>query len=243
MLRPIWGTSAVEINVNGEKWLAIADIHIGFEFEYIREGVYIPDQTERMAEKLLSLGKGYDKLIIVGDLKHSIGMASWSVVRVRRFLDTITPRFQEVVLTQGNHDGGISELLRSYEMIRIIDPRGFALGDVWIFHGHARPLRESRDFDIGLMGHVHPSIGIRGKGKVSVWVLSETNCDNLPGSLVVMPPFNELLGYGDLLNLKQRGPVFPKCIELDSTEIFTLDGEYMGTLEYLVRGKDLLSLT
>ncbi len=243
MLRPIWGTSAAEINVNGERWLAIADVHLGFEFEYIKEGVYIPDQTERMAGRLLSLGKEYDKLVIVGDLKHSIGMASWSAIRVRRFLDMIVSHFQEILLVQGNHDGGISELLKSYKAIRIVGSKGFALGDVWIFHGHARPLRESQDFDIGLMGHVHPSIKIRGRGKVAVWVLSETKCDGLPGSLVVMPPFNELLGYGDLLDLKQRGPVFPKCIELDSTEIFTLDGGYMGTLEYLVREKDLLSLT
>lgn len=239
-MEPIWGSPALEIKVHGERWIIIADLHLGFELDLAKEGVYIPDRTEHLAEKLLSLGEA-DGLFIAGDLKHSIGLSAG--FRVKRFLKRISEAFPKVVLTVGNHDGGIISLVEGCSVCEVKGPRGAPLDETWIFHGHAIPSPEASNFEFGVMGHVHPSIPIRGMGRIPVWLLAETKCDFLPPSLIVAPAFNDMLGYGDLLRMKERGPIFPKCIDPESTDVLTLDGHYLGTLAYLSKEKDLLSLT
>ncbi len=237
-MEPIWGSPALEIKVNGKKWLVIADLHLGFELDLARQGVYIPDQTQKMVKKLLSF-KGFHGLLIAGDLKHSIGLSSG--FRVRKFIEAVSPTFEEIVLVPGNHDGGIVAVLG--DCCRIHGPRGVPLGEAWIFHGHAYPSEESSNYEFGVMGHVHPAIPVKGIGKIPVWIIAETTCDRLPQTIVVLPPFNDLLGYGDLLEMKKRGPVFPKCIDPEVADVLTLDGHYLGTLAYLSKEKGLLSLT
>ncbi len=237
-MEPIWGSPALEIKVDGERWILVADLHLGFELELAREGVYIPDRTEHLARKLLSLGPA-EGLVIAGDLKHSIGLSSG--FRVRKFMEEVSGAFTKRVLTVGNHDGGIVSVVGGSCDVK--GPRGFPLGEVWVFHGHALPPSESSEYEFGVMGHVHPAIPIRGLGKVPVWLIAETTCDFLPRTLIVVPAFNDMLGYGDLLRMRERGPVFPKCVDPEATDVLTLDGDYLGTLSYLSREKGLLSLT
>ncbi len=237
-MEPIWGSPALEIKVSGERWILVADLHLGFELELAREGVYIPDRTEHLAERLLSLGPA-EGLAIAGDLKHSIGLSSG--FRVRRFVEKVSGTFSKIMLAIGNHDGGIVSVIG--DSCDIKGPRGFPLGEVWIFHGHALPPPESSEYEFGVMGHVHPAIPIRGLGKVPVWLIAETTCDFLPRTLLVVPAFNDMLGYGDLLRMGERGPIFPKCVDPDATDVLTLDGDYLGTLSYLSKEKGLLSLT
>ncbi len=237
-MEPIWEKSALKIKVNGESWVVIADLHLGFELELARNGVYIPDRTQAMIDKVRSLGKFYG-LLIAGDLKHSIGLSSG--FKVRKFIEAALTNFEKVVLLPGNHDGGISTIIGDYCEIK--SSRGAPFGDSWIFHGHAYPSEEASSYEFGVMGHVHPAIPIKGIGKVPVWVLAETTCEGLPRKILVLPAFNDMLGYGDLLEMRERGPVFPKCIDPSSTDILTLDGHYMGTLSFLSERKGLLSLT
>lgn len=237
-MEPIWGSPALEIKVDGGRWIIIADLHLGFELEFAKQGVYIPDRTDYLAEKLLSLDKA-DGLLIAGDLKHSIGLSAG--LRVKRFIQRIASVFPKILLTVGNHDGGITSLVGEYCEVR--GSKGVSLDDAWVFHGHATPPPEASELEFGVMGHVHPSISIRGMGRIPVWLLAETTCDFLPPSLVIVPAFNEMLGYGDLLRVRERGPIFPKCIDPESTDVLTLDGHYLGTLAYLSKEKDLLSLT
>lgn len=218
--------------------MLIADLHLGFELELAREGVYIPDRTDGMVERVLALGPA-SGLMIVGDLKHSIGLSSG--FRVRRFLEGVSPSYPRVVLTVGNHDGSIASVVGDSCELR--GPRGAPLGDAWIFHGHAIPPPDAGRYEFGVMGHVHPAIFLRGVGKVPVWLVAETTCDFVPPTLVVMPAFNDMLGYGNLLGMRERGPVFPKCIDPDATDVLTLDGRYLGTLSYLSKEKGLLSPT
>ncbi len=237
-MEPIWEKSALKIKVDGRLWLVIADLHLGFELDLAKNGIYIPDRTQAMIDKVLSLGK-FDRLLIAGDLKHSIGLSSG--FRVRRFIEAVSTNFEEVILVPGNHDGGISSIIGDYCEIK--SPRGFPLGDSWIFHGHAYPSEEASSYEFGIMGHIHPAIPIKGMGKVPVWIIAETVCEGLPEKVIILPAFNDMLGYGDLLDMKERGPVFPKCIDPKLTDVLTLDGHYMGTLSFLSERKNLLSLT
>ncbi|MDW8035695.1 MAG: metallophosphoesterase [Candidatus Korarchaeum sp.] len=232
-MRPIWGKPAVEINVEGKRWILIADLHIGYEMELTNRGVYVPDQSSRMLERILSLGRA-SGLFIAGDLKHSISLFPSS--RIKGFLAKLSQHFERVEVVQGNHDGGLQNLVGRGFIVH--GTRGVPLDDVWIFHGHAYPHEESSSYDFGIMGHVHPSISLRGIGRVPVWVVGDSSCDNLPRTIILVPAFNELVGYGDILNPSDSGPVFPKCFDPDSTDVLTLEGEYIGTLSFLIsRGK------
>lgn len=233
-MRPIWGKPVLEISIDGEKWFIVADLHIGFEVELATQGVYIPDQSDRILRKLLNLG-GADGLLIAGDLKHYVG--PYPSQRVRDFVEKLSRSFRSIELVQGNHDGGLSSLS---SILRIYGTRGKPLGDVWIFHGHAYPPEESSSYEFGVMGHVHPSISLRGLGRVPVWVVGDSICETLPQTLIIMPAFNELVGYGDILDPGDSGPIFPKCFDPDSTDVLTLEGDYLGTLSFLASDGKLI---
>ncbi len=229
-MRPIWGRPAIEINFDGEAWVLVADLHVGYEIELASQGVYIPDQSEKIIENLISLGG--KNLFIAGDLKHSIGLIFSH--RIKDFIEKLSKSFDRVEVVQGNHDGGLPNLAGGNFIVH--GSRGAALGDAWIFHGHAYPAEESSSYDFGIMGHVHPSISLRGVGRIPVWVIGDSICEGLPRTIVIMPAFNTLIGYGDILNPGDYGPIFPRCLDPDSTDVLTLDGEYLGTLSFLNSG-------
>ena len=54
--------------------LVISDIHIGFEEELIRGGVYIPNQTSEMIKRVERIIQKNDieRIVINGDLKHRV---------------------------------------------------------------------------------------------------------------------------------------------------------------------------
>lgn len=232
-MRPIWGKPAVEISVEGERWVLVADLHIGYELELTNRGVYVPDRSGKILESILSLGRA-SGLFVAGDLKHSI--SPFPSRRIRDFLDKLLQHFDKVEVVQGNHDGGLRRL--AFGGLTVHGTRGAPLGDVWIFHGHAYPHEDSSSYDFGIMGHVHPSISLRSIGRVPVWVIGDSSCDGLPRTIILIPAFNELVGYGDVLNPSDSGPVFPRCFDPNSTDVLTLEGEYLGTLSFLLsRGK------
>lgn len=226
-MRPIWGKPALEISVDGERWVVVADLHIGFEVELTMQGVYIPDQSDRILSKLLELSN-VDGLLIAGDLKHYIGPHPSQ--RVRDFVEKLSKSFKSLELVQGNHDGGLPKFS---DTIRIYGTRGKPLGEAWIFHGHAYPPEESASYEFGVMGHVHPSISLRGLGRIPVWVVGDSICDGLPQTVIIMPAFNDMVGYGDIVNPNESGPIFPNCFDPDSTDVLTLEGDYLGTLSFL----------
>ncbi len=229
MIEPLWKERAVLIK--GESSIVVSDIHLGFELELLFSGVYIPDQTEKLALRVSSLGKstGVRRLVVNGDLKHSIGISSASLERVNRFIEFVKGQFDEILVIKGNHDGGITE----FSGVRVVDGRGTPLDDVWVFHGHATPPEESSRYKIGLMGHVHPTIRVRGFPE-PVWVLAETTCSGLPPKVLIMPPFNELTGYGILNKLEVKGPIFPKCVDTEESYVLDLEGRVLGVLGELI---------
>ncbi len=229
MLEPLWKDRSVVIK-GSQTFLVVSDLHLGFELELILSGVYVPDQTDRLADYILKIGRrtGANVLILNGDLKHTIGTMRPVIEKVVKFISTLKDYFSEIILVKGNHDGG----MRGVKEIRVVDGRGIGVDDVWIFHGHAMPPPNSSKFDVGIMGHVHPTLKLRGRTE-PVWVLADSICKGLPKRILIMPPFNPLTGYGILTDVKERGPVFPKCVDPDETYILDEGGELLGTLSEL----------
>ena len=127
-----------------ERWLAVADLHFGYELSQRAAGWLVPMWgMESVSERLLRLVEEYRplRLIILGDLVHD----QTAAVEARELLEKIR-YFCEPIVVAGNHDRkvrGQIELFDSWET-----------GQFYFHHGHC--LAETTD-RIQIIGHHHPA--------------------------------------------------------------------------------------
>ncbi|HEV2843167.1 MAG TPA: metallophosphoesterase, partial [Chthoniobacterales bacterium] len=99
-----------------ERWLAVADLHFGYELSQRAAGWLVPMWgMESISERLMQLIEEYrpKRLIILGDLVHDQTAAD----EARRLLQRIQ-NFCEPIVVAGNHDRqlrGKVELFESWE--------------------------------------------------------------------------------------------------------------------------------
>jgi hypothetical protein len=204
---------------DGERWLLVADTHVGLEVELGRRGVRIPSQSARIAQLIIDAAErlGATSLAILGDVKHEIASIAESAREVREFIDRVSAKFNKVVLVRGNHDGNIDLILSSdvKPNVYLVDSRGFILRsrdgkNLLLLHGNSKPRVE--DFvksDVIIMGHTHPAILIQDitgyvmrapvivKVRIDKAILGRnmygTELDvKGPMSIIVLPVFNPL---------------------------------------------------
>jgi putative SbcD/Mre11-related phosphoesterase len=204
---------------DGERWLLVADTHVGLEVELGRRGVRIPSQSARIAQLIIDAAErlGATSLAILGDVKHEIASITESAREVREFIDRVSAKFNKVVLVRGNHDGNIDLILSSdvKPNVYLVDSRGFILRsrdgkNLLLLHGNSKPRVE--DFvksDVIIMGHTHPAILIQDitgyvmrapvivKVRIDKAILGRnmygTELDvKGPMSIIVLPVFNPL---------------------------------------------------
>jgi putative SbcD/Mre11-related phosphoesterase len=204
------------------KSLMVADLHIGIEYKYRREGIAMPSQSGRLIQRLESLVRKTraKRLVILGDVKDKVPGTSFQEEReipafFRRLLEVV-----EVEVTPGNHDAGIEGLLP--RGVRLHPVSGFMLDKAWLCHGHAWPDRAFLEAEHVVIGHQHAGIEFRDRlgyrwGE-PVWIRAELDRKRLAGryrdlkenparaspikpgreemklpELVMMPVFNEFL--------------------------------------------------
>jgi Predicted ICC-like phosphoesterases len=156
---------------DGERWLLIADTHVGLEVELGKRGVRIPRQSVRIVQSIIEVaeGVGATSLAILGDVKHEIASITESAREVREFIDRVSAKFNKVVLVRGNHDGNLDLILSSdaKSNVYLIDSRGFILRskdgkNLLLLHGNSKPrLEDFVSSDVIIMGHTHPAILIQ----------------------------------------------------------------------------------
>ncbi|HEY2714220.1 MAG TPA: metallophosphoesterase [Chthoniobacterales bacterium] len=131
-----------------ERWLAVADLHFGYELSQRAAGRLMPlwgmKSIERRLEQLLD---DYlpERLIIVGDLVHdraSMEAARELLARLREHC--------EVIALAGNHD-------RHFLPTTEFSPR-WETPDFVFQHGHSDSEKTGR---IRIIGHHHPATAIR----------------------------------------------------------------------------------
>ena len=161
-----------------EKWLALADLHFGFELSQRMAGNLFPLWGMQSIEaRLRQLLRDYQpsKLILVGDLVHDKS-------GTHEFFSLIT-RLREqsdVILIGGNHDIAINRQRSGteYSGFDLVD--SFATGQFEFHHGNCERKRNDR---IQIIGHFHPAAMLRdGAGlrlKFPAFV-QEANCWILP---------------------------------------------------------------
>jgi hypothetical protein len=148
MMRFIKGMAAMKI----KDYIAVSDLHVGFESEYGIKGYMIPSQTKNMIAKISKLKKYSKKLVILGDLKHSI------ILNYKKelldFLSELSKMFDEIIIIKGNHDGGIERYTMHFGNISV--KTEMLINDCLLIHGHKMASKENMaKAKYMLIGHFH----------------------------------------------------------------------------------------
>jgi hypothetical protein len=204
--------------------LVVADLHIGIEPELRLKGVRFPSLAKQMLAEVSGLldSTGAKKLIVLGDLKHSIATVGAQEAReIPAFLAALSAK-AELKIVLGNHDGGLRPLLGGFE---VRDSRGFVYRKCLLFHGNARPAAEDVKKASRLVAsHWHPVAefhpGLNTRLAEKCWV--EAHAFGKP--LLIMPSFNRLLGGAPASRIDDG------WIDMAGAGLTLLDGTYLGEL-------------
>jgi uncharacterized protein len=131
-----------------ERWLAVADLHFGYEISQRAAGRLLPMWgMSSIEERLLALLSDYQPrhLVIVGDLVHDAAAAKEALGLIHRL-----SALADLILLAGNHD---RELVHSLSM-----RDSWQTDDFHFHHGHCLAAMPGR---IQIIGHHHPAASIR----------------------------------------------------------------------------------
>ena len=248
------GSPALTFTVGDKSALVVADLHLGLEDELATRGVSIPDLSARVAQEFIELVRGLspDVVVLLGDVKHGVGLPSPRVRRlVREILCDLLELVAEVRIIKGNHDGGLEEIIPSG--VNMIGPRGGTLGNLGLIHGHSWPADEIFSCRLVLAGHIHPAVRIidPGTGRPKVlraWMIVPWRREVLQERLgapvsresrvLILPAFNRFVGYGVFEgqpHMRRFGPLASHALDVERAHFFSLDGHYLGSTAELSR--------
>ena len=220
--------AAMVINKN----LVIADVHLGLTKELYESGIVIPLQWRTLAERVnrLKAQTKTTRLVILGDVKHRIPTTSWQEYReVPLFFNALD--FKRIIVTKGNHDGNVEELLALTEKnVRVVTL--FTAGDYACCHGHMNIHTKKRNI---IIGHNHPKVIFRDRfGAIyveQVWVKGSAHYDGATREVLIVPSFNELAGSAIINDPHGRTPQpfqGPIARHLTASRAYLLDGTDLG---------------
>jgi len=222
--------------------LCAGDLHIGIEADYSDKGVHVQSQTHRMENDIMGSRDGENTLVLLGDIKHMVpGSSRQERSEVPRFLMRMTDEFDRVIVTRGNHDGGIEEFLPA-NGVEIAPATGLKLNDIGFIHGHTWPSREVMSSPLLIMAHVHPAMMFKDNlGRTTsepCWLRCPFNGPDrryleVPEEVIVVPALNRSMG-GSPVNLEGKKPLGPLLksglVDLEAGGVYLLDGIFLGNL-------------
>lgn len=127
-----------------QRWLAVADLHYGYEVSQRAQGYLVPFWgMEDVAERLRQLVKDHqpEVVIVTGDLVHSHVAAA----EASNLVDQLRGLARRLVLIRGNHDRNLS----SFDM-----QEQYRISGYRFHHGHVALAAETGCVDV--IGHYHP---------------------------------------------------------------------------------------
>ena len=170
-----------------EKTLIIADLHVGKTGHFRKSGIGVPaaiykDDLHRLLAQLLFFKA--ERLIIVGDLTHSIANLELDLFRKwRKDFSSL-----EVHLASGNHDI-LDDTWYEDADIRVHNDPLFISSFYFVHDINQQPLTIEAD-QYAFTGHVHPAVTIRGKGKQSL----RFPCFHFAKNYCILPAFSKFTG-------------------------------------------------
>jgi len=159
-LAPVDASPALLLQGEYERVLVVGDLHIGWEVTLAQQGIHVPSQTSKLADRLIDIIRKSSptRIVFLGDVKHTVVGAQLEEWRdVPEFFEKIVPFVSDIQIIQGNHDGNIEPM--TPPQVKILPPSGIALwGRYGLFHGHAWPAPELLGCESLIQGHLHPVV-------------------------------------------------------------------------------------
>lgn len=228
--------------IRGKKrWACIADLHLGIESELRASGFNIPSQVKKVTSMIESLEGYADRMLILGDVKQRVTHATPREDReVRSVMKTIMGLFQAVVITPGNHDGGLKEAVPDGCIVTPLN--GTVVEGAGALHGHVWPSDDVMSTKTIITAHVHPSIlledSLGGRTNEKCWMRARLKEDKVreryrrcPNEMIVMPAFNPLI-TGTPINAPGGGRLGPLLrngfADEETITAYLLDGTNLG---------------
>jgi uncharacterized protein len=189
------------------KILVISDLHIGYEENQNSERLYpqtttVLKELELLFEKIKNLGLEIEKIIVLGDLKHSFGKnETYEGTEVLEVLKYLKTKSKNLMLIRGNHDNFLVGIAKRMGL-RLLEQ--FCFEDFCFVHGDKK-INYEKETKIIVLGHLHPSISLSDKYKTEKYkCFLEGMLDNR--KIIVLPSFSQKgIGF-DLrgLNTEER---------------------------------------
>lgn len=156
----IWLDSRLALVHRASRWLAVADVHYGYELSRRAAGGLFPLWgMETIEQRFAALLEKHapETVILAGDTVDS-GMASREALD---WLASVRERCDRLVLVAGNHDRGA--IRRELDFVDSFEP-----GDGFFFHhGHESPMIPERT-RVEVSGHLHPSVSLNDGAGLSL---------------------------------------------------------------------------
>jgi putative SbcD/Mre11-related phosphoesterase len=228
-------------DTQGKNYIAVTDLHVGFEAELDAKGVtmryrYVDVMVKELTR--LSNSQNASGLILLGDIKHKVGAITkqeWDdIPYLLKMLCSVT----EVYLIPGNHDGNIRHLVP--EEVNVVGSKGMVLEDTLLLHGHSMPSNVRANVRRIAMGHLHP-IFLKEDSVINgerVWIHVQARKEALFDQegvldIVVIPSFNQYLyAYGPKKYRKSISPIMSRVMAspggLEKCIVARLDGSVIG---------------
>jgi metallophosphoesterase superfamily enzyme len=238
-------------------WLVVSELHLGLESELASRGAFLRSRTDALAAELIADADriGARRVLMLGDIKHRYTHTSPQEARdLPRFFRRLEERFDEIVITPGNHDTGLRALVPadSFRKTRIGDAHGELLGSggflVGAMHGHTWPRPLLLRADVWLVGHTHAAASLVDQhGEAGIeWAWLRGHLDDakvhkrygrrVAPRIIVFPPFNPLCGGTPINRDGLLGPV-GTLVDPNASSLWLLDGRRAMDLE----GHDLVA--
>jgi uncharacterized protein len=237
-IQPVPQTPALYIKE--KNMLIFADLHIGIENQLHKHGLHVSSQLPRMWFMISQLCTTYqpEEIVLLGDIKHSIPQTPFHEKKQLRLFFQQLVELATIHIIPGNHDGNIQWYLP--EDIILHDSTGAVFDSLGCIHGHCWPNESVMKTTYLFMGHTHPTIMLQDRLKYETyetcWVRTRLdeiktkekyNSFNQNLEIIILPAFNPLCGGLAVNKDGIMGP-FRSIINNDKSEIFLLDGSYLG---------------
>jgi putative SbcD/Mre11-related phosphoesterase len=206
--------------IQASKTLVLSDLHLGYEEELRRKGIFIPTgefaRIEKLLEHLINTHKP-KTIVLNGDTKHGFGTINSSEWRHTRKILEVLQRKARVIVVEGNHDPKLAPVARAAGIT--IEPY-HAENGVLCLHGDLVPEPALlKDVHTLIMGHEHPAValsnGIRSETYKCFLVLEYKK-----RTLVVLPSTFGLTHGFDVLASKTTNPLLK---ELGSAAVYAVE--------------------
>lgn len=238
----IYNAKIIDSALQIEDYLVISDLHLGYESSLNAAGLMIPRfQYKKIIERLKEILSKTNarKIIVNGDLKHEFGKISKQEFKeIEDFIDFLKKEFKEVILIKGNHDN-FTCFIAENKGLKVYDY--YSVENFLVLHGDKIPENPIREETV-IIGHEHPSIGLRSGErveKIKCFLKGKWNLKNI----IVMPSFNFISEGSDVLQSKSISP-FLKEISLDNFEVFGIENFeilHFGQLKSILKAKNKLN--